>query len=211
MEPLATGHITTALGRRFSAGMRAAFGFALDTALPPLCPACRDPVAVRYDEIARTLVHAFKYGDRIDLAPAMGRWMAQAGAEMLDGAHALVPVPLHWRRQWARRFNQSAALAKVIATHSGIPVAYDVLKRMRATRQQVGLNQAERDANVQGAFAVPPDGKAAVRGKRLVLVDDVLTSGATVDNCARVLLRAGALSVDVLVFARVVEGARNPI
>ena len=119
MEPLATGHITTALGRRFSAGMRAAFGFALDTALPPLCPACRDPVAVRYDAIARTRVHAFKYGDRIDLAPAMGRWMAQAGAEMLDGAHALVPVPLHWRRQWARRFNQSAALAKVMPPTAG--------------------------------------------------------------------------------------------
>jgi ComF family protein len=171
----------------------------------------RARAAVRYDDVARTLVHAFKYGDRIDLAPRMGRWMAQAGAEMLKGADALVPVPLHWRRQWSRRFNQSAALAQAVSAHSGIPVAYDVLKRVRATRQQVGLNQAERDANVQGAFAVPPEGKAAVRSRRLVLVDDVLTSGATVDTCARVLLRNGALSVDVLVFSRVVEGTRNPI
>ena len=82
---------------------------------------------------------------------------------------------------------------------------------MRTTRQQVGLNQAERDANVQGAFVVPKEAIAIIRGKHLVLVDDVLTSGATVDNCARVLLRRGALSVDVLVFARVVQGARNPI
>jgi predicted amidophosphoribosyltransferase len=90
-------------------------------------------------------------------------------------------------------------------------MAHDVLKRVRATRQQVGLSQAERDANVQGAFAVPTECRAAVRGRRLVLVDDVLTSGATVDNCARVLLRAGAVNVDVLVFARVVRAPSGPI
>jgi ComF family protein len=171
----------------------------------------RARAAVRYDETARMLVHAFKYGDRIDLAPSLGRWMANAGAELLRDADALIPVPLHWRRQWARRFNQSAALCQAISRASGVPVTCDILRRRRATRQQVGLNQAERDANVQGAFAVARSDRMAIHGKRLVLVDDVLTSGATVDNCARVLLRNGALSVDVLVFARVVQAARSPI
>jgi ComF family protein len=178
-------------------------------AAPPAYNRAR--AAVRYDDIARTLVHAFKYGDRVDLAGSMGRWIAQAGHELLAEADALVPVPLHWRRQWARRFNQSAALARVIAQSSGVPVLDDTLKRVRPTRQQVGLTQAERESNVQGAFGVSPAGKAAVRGKRLILVDDVLTSGATADTCARVLLRSGALNVDVLVFARVVQALRSPI
>ncbi|MGZ5811754.1 MAG: ComF family protein [Xanthobacteraceae bacterium] len=244
---------------------RAAFGLALDTALPPLCPSCREQVAdpgalcptcwgqlsfierpycerlgtpfaydpgpgivsaaaiadppaygraraaVRYDDIARKLVHAYKYGDRIDLAPGMGRWMARAGREILEGAHLLVPVPLHWRRLWTRRFNQAATLSRAISREAAVPVADELLRRVRATRQQVGLTQAERDVNVPGAFAVTADGKASLRGKRIVLVDDVLTSGATVDNCARVLLRSGALNVDVLVFARVVEPGRGPI
>jgi ComF family protein len=171
----------------------------------------RARAAVRYDDVARTLVHALKYGDRLDLAPTMGRWMATAGKPLLDGADALVPVPLHWRRQWARRFNQSALLAEVVAKAADIPVSYRALKRVKATPQQVGLSQAARAQNVQGAFRVPPDGKAEVAGRRLILVDDVLTSGATMDACARALLRAGAAQVDALVFARVVAGARNPI
>jgi len=260
MDPAAT-ESHAALRRRLAALARRA----LDVALPPLCPACREPVAdhgalcaacwarlsfiappycerlgipfaydpgpgvlsmealadppaygraraaLRYDEVARTLVHAFKYGDRLDLAPALGRWMAQAGHALLADADALVPVPLHWRRQWARRFNQAAALARAISRASGVPVLDDALKRVRATRQQVGLNQAERGANVQGAFAVAPGSRAAVRGRRLVLVDDVLTSGATADTCARALLRSGAAGVDVLVLARVVRGPDAPI
>jgi ComF family protein len=171
----------------------------------------RARAAVRYDEIARTLVHALKYGDRHDLAPTMGRWMARAGRELLEGADALVPVPLHWLRLWARRFNQSALLAKAIAQETGVAVTDGALKRVKATAQQVGLTRAERALNVQGAFRVPPDGKAAVAGRRLVLIDDVLTSGATSDACARALLRAGARSVDVVVFARVVDAVRAPI
>jgi ComF family protein len=249
---------------RFAAPFRAAFGAALDVALPPLCPACRELVgdnglcaacwsklsliappycerlgipfaydpgpgvlsmqaiadppaytraraAVRYDEIARTLVHSLKYGDRLDLAPTAGRWMARAGRELLEDADALVPVPLHWRRLWARRFNQSALLAKTIAEIAGVPVAENALKRVKPTVQQVGLTQKERAGNVQGAFRVPAEGKAAVKGRRLVLVDDVLTSGATADACARTLLRAGARNVDVVVFARVVDEVRTPI
>lgn len=171
----------------------------------------RARAAVRYDDVARSLVHAFKYGDRLDLAPTIGRWMARAGHELLAEADMIVPVPLHWRRVWARRFNQSAALAKVVGGISGVPVHPAVLKRTKATPQQVGLSRSQRALNVQGVFKAPPDGRAAVARRRILLMDDVLTSGATADACARVLLRAGARSVDVLVFARVVDAARATI
>lgn len=171
----------------------------------------RARAAVRYDDVARKLVLAFKYADRLDLAPMMGAWMARAGHELLDGADALLPVPLHWRRLWSRRFNQAASLAGAISSHCGVPVWPDVLGRVRATPQQVGLSKTERADNVQGAFRVPENQKARVKGRRLVLIDDVLTSGATVDTCTRALLRAGAANVDVLVFARVVAPLGRPI
>lgn len=139
----------------------------------------------------------------------MGRWVAQAGHELLADADA--PVPLHWRRQWARRFNQSTMLAATISATSGVPIAAGALKPVKATVQQVGLSRAERGDNIQGAFRVPETGNAAVAGRRLVLVDDVLTSGATVEGCARAPLRAGATNVDVLIFARVAEPGRTSI
>ena len=141
----------------------------------------------------------------------VGLIQTRAGGELLADADALLPVPLHWRRLWARRFNQAAALAKAISEVSGVPVLHGGINRVRATPQQVGLSKSERAGNVQGAFQVPADRKAEIAGKRLVLVDDVLTSGATVDTCARALLRAGARSVDLLVFARVVDAVRAPI
>jgi ComF family protein len=171
----------------------------------------RARAAVRFDEISRALVHALKYGDRLDLAPMMGRWLSHAGREILGEADALIPVPLHWRRNWARRFNQSAMLAAAVSATSGVPIAAGALKRVKPTAQQVGLSRAERAANVQGAFRVTPQGKAAIVGRRLVVVDDVLTSGATVEGCARALLRAGAANVDVLVFARVADPVRTSI
>jgi ComF family protein len=171
----------------------------------------RARAAVRFDDISRALVHALKYGDRLDLAPMMGRWLSQAGREVLAESDALVPVPLHWRRHWARRFNQSAVLAAAVSKASGVPIAACALKRVKFTAQQVGLSRTQRAANIQGAFRVPPDGKAEVVGRRLVLVDDVLTSGATVEGFAKALLRAGARNVDVLVFARVAEGGRTSI
>jgi ComF family protein len=129
----------------------------------------------------------------------------------LTEADALVPVPLHWRRLWARRFNQSAMLAATISAESGVSIAGAALKRVKPAAQQVGLSRSERAANIQGAFRVPAESKAAVAGRRLVLVDDVLTSSATVDGCARALLRAGAANVDVLIFARVADPVRTSI
>lgn len=171
----------------------------------------RARAAVRYDDVARTLVHALKYQDRTDLAPAMGRWMARAGKELLAEADVLVPVPLHWRRGWSRRYNQSGALGRVISRQSGVALASDALRRVRSTEQQVGLSRTQRATNVQGAFKVAPDRGTEIQGRRVILVDDVLTSGATVDACARALLRAKAAQVDVLVFARVVDAHRTPI
>jgi ComF family protein len=171
----------------------------------------RARAAVRYDDVARTLVHALKYQDRTDLAPAMGRWMARAGHELLDDADVLIPVPLHWRRGWRRRYNQSGVLARVIEAQSGVKVVAEALRRIRPTEQQIGLSRPARASNVQGAFKVAPDRQAEIAGRRVVLIDDVLTSGATVDACARALLRAKAAAVDVLVFARVVDGPRTPI
>ena len=171
----------------------------------------RARAAVRYDDVARTLVHALKYQDRTDLAPAMGRWMTRAGHELLAEADLLVPVPLHWKRGWSRRYNQSGALARVIERRTGVKTSSEALRRVRPTQQQIGLSRKERASNVQGAFKVAADRQSLIHGRRVVLIDDVLTSGATVDACARALLRAKAASVDVLVFARVVDTHKSPI
>jgi len=156
------------------------------------------------DGPARTLAHRLKYSDRGELAPPIARWMARAGADLLADADLLVPVPLHPLRLWRRRFNQAALLAREISRQTGKPCDLGALLRVKATQSQVGLTRAQRAENVQGAFRIA-DG-ASVRDRKIVLVDDVLTSGATANAASRALLRAGADRVDVLVFARVVTG-----
>jgi len=151
-------------------------------------------------------VHGLKYRDRLELAAWMASWMARAGAELVTEADVVVAVPLHARRLWWRRYNQSVLLARTIAKLAGKPLATGVLKRIRATEQQVGLTADQRDRNVRGAFQVPAVAKSAVAGRRVLLVDDVYTTGATVKASTRALLRAGAAAVDALVFARVVRG-----
>ena len=152
---------------------------------------------------ARSLVHRLKYSDRMELARPMGRWMARAGRDILAEADVLAPVPLHVTRLWRRQFNQAAALARIVSRACGKPMDLGLVERARATRSQVGLTRAERAANLQGAFRCPE--AAAIRGRRIVLVDDVLTSGATANAASRALLKAGASAVDVLVFARVAK------
>jgi ComF family protein len=173
---------------------------------PP--PWDRMRAAAVYDEAARPLVHALKYRDTPEAGLMMARLMARAGRRLLEDADVIVPVPLHRWRLWRRRFNQSAFLAQKIAQASGKTYRPDVLTRVKATRSQVGLHEDERRRNVSRAFAVSATGSAQIAGKNLVLVDDVLTTGATAGYCATVLRQAGARRIDVLCFALVLEPAR---
>ncbi|WP_207483595.1 ComF family protein [Arenibaculum pallidiluteum] len=178
-----------------------------------LCGAClaeppafaRARAALAYDDASRGLVLGFKHADRTHAAPAFGAWMARAGAGVLDGADLLVPVPLHRWRLFRRRYNQAALLARALARLTGVPAAPDLLARRRATPSQGTLGREARRRNVAGAVAVRRGRADAVKGRRIVLVDDVLTTGATLSECARVLLRAGAAQVDALALARVVR------
>lgn len=165
----------------------------------------RARAAVVFGDISRDLVHGLKYGDRLDLARPMARLMAQAGRDVLAETDLILPVPLHAFRLWRRRFNQAALLARHLAEASQKKWRTDVLKRVRATPSQVSLSRLERHRNVAEAFAVPDAAEAHIYGRRILLVDDVLTTGATLDACARTLRRAGASHVDALTFARVVE------
>jgi ComF family protein len=151
------------------------------------------------------MAQALKYSDRPELAPWMARWMARAGAELIADAQVVVPVPLHWRRFFLRRFNQSAELGRAVAGLAGLPFAPSAVRRVKVTKQQVGLSSREREDNVRGAFAVPAEQRVAVEGRRVLVVDDVYTTGATVSALARTLKRAGTGGVDVLTFARVLQ------
>lgn len=169
---------------------------------PPVFARAR--AVCRFDGTARELVHCLKYGDRTELAQTLGRMMTQAGRELIADAGLIVPVPLHRTRLWSRRFNQAAALAVVVSRLGGLPLSPLALARVKRTRQQVGLTRAQRAENLQGAFRVPPGMKPQIEGRRILLVDDVLTTGATANAASRALLRAGAEAVDILTFARVV-------
>jgi ComF family protein len=160
-----------------------------------------------YDDTARELIHRLKYGDRLELARLMGGMMRLAGRELIADADLMIPVPLHRWRIWSRRFNQAAALGHVLARETGKPLALDILRRVKATRPQVGLSRNERAENLQGALRVAAGAKHRLEGKRILLVDDVLTTGATANAASRALLRGGAQAVDLLTFARVIPGS----
>lgn len=176
-----------------------------------LCGAClaERPVyrharaALCYDDVSSGLILRFKYADATLLAPVFATWLMTAGADIIPACDMIVPVPLHRFRLWWRRYNQAALLGAALAKKTGLPHAPMVLKRVRRTAVQGRKTRAARLDNVRGAFAVPDAYKNTVKGKRIVLVDDVLTSGATVSACARALLAAGAAAVDVLCVTRV--------
>ncbi|WP_196260626.1 ComF family protein [Pelagibacterium limicola] len=163
--------------------------------------------AVAYTDLARGIVAKLKYGDRPELALFCARAMAGAGRELLREDAVLVPVPLHRRRQFSRRYNQSSELARALARIVNCGLDTNVIERHRPTKQQVGLNARQRERNVDGAFRLRPGAEGRLAGRRVVLIDDVLTTGATANAIAKLLKRKGIACVDVLTFARVVFDA----
>lgn len=165
-----------------------------------------------YDEASRPLILSFKHGDRLERAPALAHWLRRAGQAPLPEADMIVPVPLHRRRLWRRRYNQAAILARILAGASYGLYAPDILERVRATPSQGAMPSAKaRRRNVLGAFRVPQPKHKAVKGKHVLFVDDVYTTGATLNACSRALKRAGAKHVDALTLARVVRPASSTI
>ena len=194
------------------------FPFEYETGPDTVCAGCRErqPVfdgaraLMRYDNASRDPVLALKRADRLDLVPLFARWMAMAGRDLLARSDLIIPVPLHRSRLWHRRFNQSALIAHALGKIARKPVDCFALERARPTPSQGEMPSAHaRQRNVQGAFCISRSER--VRGKAILLIDDVYTTGATVEACARALKRAGAIRIFVLALARVVRRLPNPI
>jgi ComF family protein len=178
-----------------------------------LCGAClqkppaydRARAVFRYDDASRDLIIGLKHADRTESVPALAGWMSRAGTTLLESTELIVPVPLHWTRLATRRFNQAALLAQAVGRMAALPVLSQALIRRRATRSQGHLGRLARFRNVKGAIAVAERQAGAVANRRILLVDDVVTTGATVESAAKALLSAGARNVDVLALAKVVR------
>jgi ComF family protein len=196
------------------------FPFEFDAGEGTLCAACQQRLPafdrvrslMRYDDASRDPLLAFKRADRLDLVPAFARWALAAGRDLAGEADVIVPVPLHRWRLWQRRFNQSALIARALGRIAGKPVSCLALVRTRATPSQGDMpSAAARRRNVQGAFRVSPEHTDELCGKCVLLIDDVFTTGSTIEACARALKRAGAARVLVLTLARVVRPVTKPI
>jgi ComF family protein len=171
---------------------------------PPVFDRLR--AAAYHEGAARDLVHSLKYRDRTDLAAMMAGWMLRAAEQHVDDCEGILPVPLHPSRFIWRKFNQAAELGRHLAHLSDRPFVPSALIRVKRTSRQVGLTARSRQDNVRAAFAIAPGKEAEVFGKRLVLVDDVYTTGATVSSASRALKKAGAAEVTVLTFAMAISG-----
>lgn len=189
------------MGTPFSHDLGSGILSAQAIAHPPVFNRLR--AVASYDGVCGRMVHALKYQDRLELAPVMAEWMMRAAGDLIEAGDIIIPVPLHPWRLLSRRFNQSAELARHIAKRANKPFNPVDLKRIRRTAHQVGLGQRAREDNVRGAFALTEKGKLEFAGKRIVLVDDVYTTGATVSAAARVLKKGGAADITVLTFAMV--------
>jgi ComF family protein len=187
--------------------------FAFDAGPDALCGAClqrrpaydRARAVLRYDDESRDLVIGLKHADRTESVPALAGWMARAGSALLESTELIVPVPLHWTRLATRRFNQAALLAQAIGRAAALPVLPQALSRRRATRSQGHLGRLARFRNVKGAIVLAKGHAAAITDRRILLIDDVITTGATVEAAAKALISAGARNVDVLALAKVVR------
>lgn len=168
-------------------------------------PLARIRAAMVYDDGSRDLVLHLKHADALAGVPVMARWLQRAGADLLAEADFLVPVPLHWRRLFQRRYNQSAELARALASLSKVRALPDGLVRTRRTPSQGGLSRQQRRENVEDAFRVKERYRPRIDGANVVLIDDVTTTGATLEACADALLGAGAARADALTLARVVQ------
>ena len=199
-----TAPLCPVLGLPFEASLGPDVRSAEAIADPP--PFDRARSAVVYNDVARALVAKLKYGDRPELARFCAKLMALAGHEIWGADAVLVPVPLHRARLFSRRYNQSTELARALGRLTGLPVDPALVVRRKNTPHQVGLSGEARRRNVAGAFAAHPDSLRRLKGRRVVLVDDVITTGATVKSVTRALKSGGAERVDVVSFARVVTG-----
>lgn len=170
----------------------------------------RARAAMVYDDASRDLILSFKHGGRTDGLRLFTAQMARAGRKLLEDADIIIPVPLHPTRLRKRRYNQATILGRALSKYSAIPFEADSLFRARRTDSQGGKSAAGRRRNVRGAFDVPERRRAHIQDKRILLIDDVMTTGATLEACAKALLRAGALQVDALCLARVVRAAKLP-
>jgi len=171
----------------------------------------RARAACLYDEHSRDLILKLKHADRTDLSGLFARWLSRAAVDLLDEAEAVIPVPMHPARLLRRRYNQAAEIARPLARLAQRPYLADVLVRRRDTVSQGGKSASGRRRNVAAAFAVPESRRHRVIGRRILLIDDVLTTGATAEGCARALMAAGALCVSLAVVARVTELQARPI
>ncbi|TAL36071.1 MAG: ComF family protein [Phenylobacterium sp.] len=163
--------------------------------------------ACLYDETSRDPILKLKHADRLDLAPMLARWISRAARDLIEDADAIAPVPLHRFRLLHRRYNQAAEIARPLAAMTGTPYLPDALVRRRDTATQAGKSGSGRKRNVAAAFEVPASRRKQVDGLRILLIDDVLTTGATAEGCARALKAAGAARVDLAVVARVQAAA----
>ena len=166
---------------------------------PPLYDRAR--AVAHYSGVMRDMILAFKYGDTHHARKLFGRWLTSSGAELVENSDLIVPVPMHRRRLLARRFNQAAILARELARTSGRSYRPQLLRRTRPTPAQVGLSRDQRRRNLAGAFTIPVQQRRHIAGRRILLVDDDITTGSTLNACARALRRAGAAHVDALALA----------
>ncbi len=164
----------------------------------------------RYSGTIRKLIHALKYSDRQDGWRLYGRWLKNAAADLLEETDFLIPIPLNRRRLWFRRFNQAALLADALARETGLRSEPLTLVRSRPTRSQVGLTPKQRRRNVSGAFSINKAMRHSLQGSNILLVDDVITTGATAEACARKLKKEGAARVDVVALARALSSDKDP-